>query len=98
MGRLGCECEETQQSDHSPGVVEHEEPIVFVLTDPLTIEHGSVKNFSNSELKEKRLSICRSKHSSGTRLTGESDLGFPILVVRANLAHAHRNIHHSHGL
>jgi hypothetical protein len=35
---------------------------------------------------------------SGTRLTGESDLGFPILVVRANLSHAHRNIHHSHGL
>ena len=36
--------------------------------------------------------------ASGTRLTGESDLGFPILVVCANLSHAHRNIHHSHGL
>ncbi len=38
------------------------------------------------------------KQASGTCLTGESDLGFPILVVRANLSHAHRNIHHSHGL
>lgn len=64
MGRMGCECEDSQQSEYSPGVVKNDEPIVFVLTDPLTIENGSVKDFSKSQLKEKRLSICRSRYSS----------------------------------
>ena len=68
MRRLGCECEDSQQSVHSPGVVANEEPIIFVLTDPLTIEHGSVKDFSKSELKKKRLSICRSKYSTSEQL------------------------------
>lgn len=64
MPREGCDCEDSRQSDHSPGVVSDAEEVIYALTDPHTIQGGSVKEFSKSKLKNRDLSICRAPHSS----------------------------------
>jgi hypothetical protein len=66
MPREGCDCEDSQQSAHSPGVVLNAEEVIYALTDPHTIKDGSVKEFSKSKLKSRDLSICRAQHSSAT--------------------------------
>lgn len=69
MPREGCGCEDTLQSEHSPGLVSDDEEIVYVLTDPHTCKEGSVKEFSKSKLKDRDLSVCRSRHSSVSLIT-----------------------------
>lgn len=61
---IRCECpkEAESQSPHSPGIVEDDEPIVYLIVDPLTSENGSVKSISKSQLKSGTLSVCRSKY------------------------------------
>lgn len=56
--RLGCPKEDTAQSQHSPGTVSDDEPIVLAMdTADLTLEL-----FSNSKLKSGTFSVCRSAH------------------------------------
>ncbi len=62
MSRCECPKEATSQSEHSPGLVKDEEPIVYALVDPLTSKDGSVKDFSKSQLKSGTLSVCRAAH------------------------------------
>ena len=69
MPREGCDCEDAQQSQHSPGLVGDAEEVIYALTDPHTIQDGSVKEFSKSKLKDRDLSICRARHSSVSLIT-----------------------------
>jgi hypothetical protein len=62
MNRPECPKEAVQQSSLSPGLVSDDEPIVYILVDPLTVMNGSVKEFSKSQLKRGDLSVCRAKH------------------------------------
>ena len=62
------ECPKELESQHhaSPGVVEDDEVIIYVLIDPDLYENGSLKKsaFSKSTLKKKELSVCRGHHSA----------------------------------
>jgi hypothetical protein len=55
MSRCGCAPEDEQQSEHSPGVVQNEEPLVIV-TDTVDL---TLKSFPNNKLKSGQLSVCR---------------------------------------
>jgi hypothetical protein len=69
MPREGCGCEDTLQSEHSPGLVSDDEEIIYALVDPYTYSEGSIKEFSNSKLKARVLSVCRAQYSSVKLIT-----------------------------
>lgn len=62
MNRCECPREATSQSEHSPGLVQDDEVIVYALVNPLT---SSVGQISKSQLKASCLSVCRAGHISG---------------------------------
>lgn len=64
MSRNGCEREGSQQSSHSPSVVDDGEPIVYFAIDPTTASAKSIKEFSRSKLKDFDMSVCRSAYCS----------------------------------
>lgn len=59
-----CPKELEQQNEHSPGVVESGELIVYILVDPLQWENGFLKKsaFSKSQLQAGTLSVCRARY------------------------------------
>jgi hypothetical protein len=63
-----CECEEIQQSPHSPGVVLPGEGIVYVLIDPIDIDKitlaAAAAVMPSKQLTERRLSVSRAMHST----------------------------------
>lgn len=62
-----CEClkEQKSQSEHSPGLVKPDEPIVYVLVEPETFEKGSIKALKHDRLKKTDMSVCRATHIAG---------------------------------
>lgn len=61
-----CRKELSQQKAASPGTVQLDETIVYVLIDPLQVRDGEVQKsaFSHSSLRNGDLSVCRANHSS----------------------------------
>ena len=65
----GCECEDSQQSPYSPGLVQPGEGIVYCLihpvdiADPVTLAEAS-SLMPREQLAETRLSVCRANHST----------------------------------
>lgn len=64
-----CDCEQAQQSVHSPGLVEDCENIIYCLIDPDLIDRDTAelknKAFSKTELRKTALSVVRKPYSSG---------------------------------
>lgn len=65
MNRCECVKEQTSQSEHSPGLVRNDEPIVYALVDPLSFEQGSIKALKHDRLKKSELSVCRATYVTG---------------------------------
>jgi hypothetical protein len=59
MTRLGCSEEDTQQKEESPGVVTNDEPVVFAMVYPVSIDDRSLARFHKDRLKSRELSVCR---------------------------------------
>lgn len=67
----GCECEQTPQSDHSPGVVVNGETVVRTLFSPENVEDGIVKPNSmmmrDLKSRERGCSVDRLEQPNGSR-------------------------------
>ncbi len=64
MSRDGCPEEDTQQKKESLGIVINDEPIVYALVHPTSINDQSVAYFHSGRLKNRQLSVCRASYSS----------------------------------
>ena len=67
MNRCGCTEEEVQQSQHSPGTVEDDEPLAFVVD--VDFDELTFKSFPNGKLKAGTFSVCRTTHCSFQEMT-----------------------------
>lgn len=75
MSRCGCDKELVSQSEHSPGIVQGSEPLVYSLIDPETFAEGSIKALKHDRLKKGQLSITRAKYISGAEARQKTVLG-----------------------
>lgn len=75
MSRCGCNNELVSQSEHSPGIVQGDEPLVYSLIDPETFLNGSLKALKHDRLKKGQLSITRAKYISGVEARQKTVVG-----------------------
>jgi hypothetical protein len=64
MTRQGCPEEQSKQKTYSPDIVRSDEPVVYALVHPLSINEQSLAYFHSGRLKDGQLSVCRGRHSS----------------------------------
>ncbi|GAB1828275.1 hypothetical protein MyNCGM70_11440 [Achromobacter xylosoxidans] len=69
---MTCACpgECAPQHKSSPGVIEHDELILFVLVNPTTYKNGDLSAgcFSDSQLKKGVQSVCRIRHTTAEEI------------------------------